>query len=226
MTLASTSRPSIAGLPTLISLPSLNSRTRPSLTEEPGSAARRSTRIWSPGATRYCLPPLTMTADSELSGLGTARDSTKPLGTNFSRPLPVYGEGKGGALWEKATRLTATPMTPDPSPSMGKATSLRATTTTPDPSPFTGRAREGPVSNNYRISTEVATTIAITRPANGVTARAYNPRTPASPRRRMNTPRPIATAATRNVIPKKRTKPSASSAGGGTNRVVNSPQYG
>src|SRR5438132_11641814 len=41
----------------------------------------------SPGATRYCLPPLTMTADSELSGLGTASDCTK------QRLLPIYGEG-------------------------------------------------------------------------------------------------------------------------------------
>src|SRR5260370_12977022 len=67
----------MVGLPTLTSAPSLNSKTRPSFTEAPGSAARRSTRIWSPGATRYCLPPLTTTADSELSGLGTARDCTK-----------------------------------------------------------------------------------------------------------------------------------------------------
>src|SRR5437879_12282645 len=77
MTLASTSRPSMAGLPTLISSPSLNSSTRPSFTEAPGSAARRSTRMRSPGTTRYCLPPLTTTADGELSGLGTANDSTK-----------------------------------------------------------------------------------------------------------------------------------------------------
>src|SRR3989449_1943502 len=165
MTLASTSRPSIAGLPTLISLPSLNSRTRPSLTEEPGSAARRSTRIWSPGATRYCLPPLTMTADSELSGLGTARDCTKPLGTNFSRPLPVYGEGKGGALWEKATRLRATPMTPDPSPSTGKATRLKATPTTPDPSPSMGKAtrlRATPTTPGPSPSTGKATRLRAT----------------------------------------------------------------
>src|SRR6266699_2891350 len=142
ITLASTSRPSIAGLPTLISLPSLNSRTRPSLTEEPGSAASRSTRILSPGATRYCLPPLTMTADSELSGLGTARDCTKPQllptrgevaaqpprstdVTDDSGPLPIHGEGKGGA---------------------------------------------------HRMRTDVTTTIAITRPAKGGTARVYNPR--------------------------------------------------
>src|SRR5215467_12157709 len=77
ITFASTSRPSIAGLPTLTSLPSWTRRTRPSLTEEPGSAAMRSTRIRSPRATRYCFPPLTITADSEESGLGTARDCTK-----------------------------------------------------------------------------------------------------------------------------------------------------
>src|SRR5947199_9039950 len=87
MTLASTSRPSIAGLPTLISSPSLNSSTRPSFTDDPGSAASRSTRMRSPGATRYCLPPLTMTADSELSGLGAASDCTK------QRLVPIYGEG-------------------------------------------------------------------------------------------------------------------------------------
>src|SRR5258708_28584071 len=75
-TLASTSSPSITGFPTLISLPSLKSSTRPSLSDAPGSAVRRSTRILSPGATRYCFPPLTTTADSELSGLGTARDCT------------------------------------------------------------------------------------------------------------------------------------------------------
>src|SRR2546430_13596158 len=87
MTFASTSRPSTPGLPILTSLPSFIIRTRPSLTEEPGSAASRSTRMRSPGATRYCLPPLTMTADSELSGLGTASDCTK------QRLLPIYGEG-------------------------------------------------------------------------------------------------------------------------------------
>src|SRR5450759_344113 len=54
-----------------MSEPSRSSRTRPSLIDEPGSSARRSTRIWSPGATRYCLPPLTMTAVSEPSDLGT-----------------------------------------------------------------------------------------------------------------------------------------------------------
>src|SRR5712691_1300141 len=97
ITLASTSTPSTAGLPTLTSLPSVNSRTRPSFTDDPGSAAMRSTRIWSPGATRYCLPPLTMTADSELSGLGTARDCTKGGHPNLSRPLATCGEGKGGA---------------------------------------------------------------------------------------------------------------------------------
>src|SRR5438445_8211503 len=93
MTLASTSMPSIAGLPTLTSLPSLNSRTRPSFTDDPGSAAMRSTRIWSPGATRYCLPPLTMTADSELSGLGTARDCTKGTSPGHS---PLVGRAREG----------------------------------------------------------------------------------------------------------------------------------
>src|SRR3989442_3791603 len=87
ITFASTSSPSTAGLPTLISSPWLNKSTRPSLTEEPGSAASRSTRMRSPGATRYCLPPLTMQADSELSGLGTASDCTK------QRLLPICGEG-------------------------------------------------------------------------------------------------------------------------------------
>src|SRR5712664_4055545 len=88
-TLTSTSRPSIAGEPTLMSLPFRSSRTRPSFNEEPGSAARRSTRIWSPGATRYCLPPLTTTADSDSSGLGTAKHST-----NCRWVLP--GEGQRG----------------------------------------------------------------------------------------------------------------------------------
>src|SRR5690349_15667995 len=92
MTFASTSRPSIAGLPTLTSPPSLNRRTRPSFTEAPGSAAMRSTRIWSPGATRYCLPPLTTTADSELSGLGTASDCTKHPPHSLGG-----GPGSGGA---------------------------------------------------------------------------------------------------------------------------------
>src|SRR5690349_95839 len=77
ITLASTSSPSTDGFPTLTSLPSLNSSTRPILIDESGSASRRSTRIRSPGATRYCLPPLTMTADAKESGLGTARDCTK-----------------------------------------------------------------------------------------------------------------------------------------------------
>src|ERR1700716_2333339 len=85
ITLASTSTPSMAGVPTLISLPSLKRRTRPSFSDAPGSAVRRSTRIRSPGATRYCLPPLTTTADSELSGLGTARDCTK-VGPGLGRP--------------------------------------------------------------------------------------------------------------------------------------------
>src|SRR5437867_1316 len=89
MTLASTSRPSIAGLPTLISSPSLNSSTRPSFTDDPGSAASRSTRMRSPGATRYCLPPLTTTADAELSGLGTAKDCTKPFSSPFRGRCPA-----------------------------------------------------------------------------------------------------------------------------------------
>src|ERR1700681_4066110 len=76
-TLTSTSSPSTAGEPTLISSPFTNSRTRSSFSDEPASALRRSTRILSPGATRYCLPPLTTTADSEESGLGTASDCTK-----------------------------------------------------------------------------------------------------------------------------------------------------
>src|SRR6266851_5986224 len=76
-TLTSTSSPSTEGVPTLISSPLVNSRTRSSFRDEPGSAARRSTRMWSPGATRYCFPPLTTTADSEPSGLGTASDCTK-----------------------------------------------------------------------------------------------------------------------------------------------------
>src|SRR5260370_4917780 len=76
ITFASTSMP-LSCDPTWNSSPSLTITTRPSLTEDPGSAARRSTRIRSPGATRYCLPPLTTTADAEISGLGTASDCTK-----------------------------------------------------------------------------------------------------------------------------------------------------
>src|ERR1700682_5188788 len=76
-TLTSTSRPSTDGAPTLMSSPLVNSRTRSSFRDEPGSAARRATRMWSPGATLYFFPPLTTTADSELSGLGTASDCTK-----------------------------------------------------------------------------------------------------------------------------------------------------
>src|SRR5258707_14864479 len=72
--------PSMAGAPTLMSDPSWPSSTRSSFTDEPGSAARRSTRILSPGATRYCLPPLTTTADSNASGLGTNGDITGPRG--------------------------------------------------------------------------------------------------------------------------------------------------
>src|SRR5437899_7675946 len=63
-----------------MSEPSRTSRTRSSFTDEPGSAARRSTRILSPGATRYCFPPLTTTADSDPSGLGTNGDITGPSG--------------------------------------------------------------------------------------------------------------------------------------------------
>src|SRR5205823_8167349 len=85
ITFASTSMPSTAGFPTFTSSPWLNSRTRAKLTDEPGSAARRSTRIRSPRATRYCFPPLTITADGfrgfagtgELSGFGTATEFTK-----------------------------------------------------------------------------------------------------------------------------------------------------
>src|SRR5438477_737420 len=76
ITFASTSMPSIRGAPPLTSEPSRTSSTRSSFTEEPSSAARRSTRTLSPGATRYCLPPLTMTADSDASGLGPNRDVT------------------------------------------------------------------------------------------------------------------------------------------------------
>src|SRR5665213_2483397 len=65
------SMPSMPGTPTLMSEPSRSSSTRPSLIDEPGSSARRSTRIWSPGATLYCFPPLITTAVNELSDLGT-----------------------------------------------------------------------------------------------------------------------------------------------------------
>src|SRR5882672_2062780 len=119
-TLASTSRPSTAGFPTLISSPLLNSKTRPSLTEEPGSAASRSTRMRSPGATRYCLPPLTMTADSELSGLGTARDCTKtrnryllvddrtpPDGDQTNEPQPRQRRDRGRAAIGDQRQLDA-----------------------------------------------------------------------------------------------------------------------
>src|SRR5690348_1270286 len=98
MTLASTSRPCRAE-PTFTSPPSAKSKTRPSLTEEPGSALMRSTRIRSPGATRYCLPPLTTTAESEPSGLGTA--------TNCTRVLPIdgaVGRSAGGAQASPALR--------------------------------------------------------------------------------------------------------------------------
>src|SRR6266566_9664822 len=131
-----------------------------------------------------------MTADSELSGLGTARDCTKPHllptrgevaaqpprstdVTDDSEPLPIHGEGKGRA---------------------------------------------------HRMSTDVTTTIAITRPAKGGTARVYSPRATASPRHLSCAPSPMTMAATRKVIPKKRANPIASSDGGGTNRVVKSPQ--
>src|SRR5207302_9155387 len=113
---------------------------RPSFTEEPGSAASRSTRIWSPGATRYCLPPLTMTADSELSGLGTARDCTKPPGDTPRKrgrrlQVPPHKEGR---------RLQVPPRS------------------------WGGQGR-GRVSDSYRINTEVTSTITITRPAKGAT---------------------------------------------------------
>src|ERR1700682_1896362 len=87
-TLTSTSSPSTAGEPTLISSPFTNSRTRSSFSDEPASALRRSTRILSPGATRYCLPPLTTTADSEESGLGTASDCTKGTVSEDDLPAP------------------------------------------------------------------------------------------------------------------------------------------
>ena len=48
--------------------------------------------MWSPGATRYCFPPLTTTADSELSGLGTASDCTK-LGDRLVHGTPSHGHG-------------------------------------------------------------------------------------------------------------------------------------
>src|ERR1700687_4456917 len=107
--LTSTSRPSTEGVPTLISSPLVKSRTRSSFRDDPGSAARRSTRMWSPGATRYCFPPLTTTADSEPSGLGTACDCTKlgdrlvheagPHGHRLDQPEPrQHGYGRRSAI--------------------------------------------------------------------------------------------------------------------------------
>src|SRR4029077_13805259 len=87
-TLTSTSMPSMPGEPTVMSSPFRSSSTRPSFSDEPGSAERRSTRILSPGATRYCLPPLTTTADSEESGLGTASDCTKGTVSEDDLPAP------------------------------------------------------------------------------------------------------------------------------------------
>src|SRR5256885_13504320 len=100
--------PSTAGLPTLTSPPSLTSRTRPSFTEEPGSAARRSTRMRSPGATRYCLPPLTITADSELSGLGTASDFTGKPAPRSWEAAPPHSWG-GGAQRRRGSAGEAAP---------------------------------------------------------------------------------------------------------------------
>src|ERR1700676_486219 len=87
-TLTSTSMPSTPGEPTVMSSPFRRSSTRPSFSDDPGSAERRSTRILSPGATRYCLPPLTTTADSEESGLGTASDCTKGSVSEGALPAP------------------------------------------------------------------------------------------------------------------------------------------
>src|ERR1700730_16222415 len=87
-TLTSTSSPASSLPATLMSSPFRNSSTRSSFRDEPGSALRRSTRMWSPGATRYCFPPLTTTADSEESGLGTASDCTK----HSDSPVPVSYE--------------------------------------------------------------------------------------------------------------------------------------
>src|SRR4029077_13197568 len=93
--------------PTFTPLPSVKRSTRPSLISAPGSALMRSTRIRSPGATRYCLPPLTTTAASEESGLGTA--------TNCTRVLPIHGEvarGAGGAQSNRDLRKRHRPPPP------------------------------------------------------------------------------------------------------------------
>src|SRR5439155_20817469 len=90
-TRATTVTPSRAAGPTLRSSPSASRSTRSRVSSDPASAATRSTRTWSPGATRYCLPPLTTTAVNELSGEGTIENCTPALAKRGSQ----HGEPQG-----------------------------------------------------------------------------------------------------------------------------------
>src|SRR6185369_835769 len=87
-TLATTLAPATSGAPTTRSAPLPIATIWSSLTSWPTSAASRSTLIVSPAATRYCLPPVLMTAYIVIPSLGcachaAAEDSPRPA------PLPL-----------------------------------------------------------------------------------------------------------------------------------------
>src|SRR5207249_10207462 len=62
ITVAVTRAPSTTGEPTLAACPPATSRTRSRVPEVPGSACSRSTFSVRPSSTRYCLPPVSITA--------------------------------------------------------------------------------------------------------------------------------------------------------------------
>src|ERR1035438_3444007 len=104
--LAARSAPTIVPVtlpPETSSPPSLKDALTLSSTSEPMSPASFSTRITSPGATRYCFPPVSMIACMQTSLLGAG---THGVRRNHWSKVSVYYIGAAGsnpgARWDKA----------------------------------------------------------------------------------------------------------------------------
>src|SRR5262249_849974 len=98
-TVPTTLAPSTVGVPIRTSSPSATIRTRPSWTCSPGATARRSTSRVSPGATRYCLPPDSITPYT----VASPRPGPRTRLTGGSRPARGKYTANGGRLSKPAT---------------------------------------------------------------------------------------------------------------------------
>src|SRR3990172_12971828 len=98
-TVARTAAPFTRGAPTVTLSPSDTSRTRSRVTSAPGVASRSSTRSVAPSSTRYCFPPLSITAYMQISP-----DLDRP--TAQLRPRRHHGD-TGTGPWHSITSRSA-----------------------------------------------------------------------------------------------------------------------